>query len=624
MNQFQILQAQPLGREPGSQGGRARIGQHAPHLRFQGFVAAQRTFPRQRHELVVGRRPPEEEGQPRGQVDIVDSERLARLDAGRRLLHAEHEVRARQDGRQGGADARLEAALVLAGAVEGHERGHVALEQRPAVRLARQPGEDVAGAALAFPGRLGTTAEDALPAGRLRDSGRFVRPADHQVPKVRKQGQTVAADAGVTVRQRPFVGRHEIFHRPLGALDERRGHPLRPGAHEDRIRAHGDAFRIGNVHPLVHVQQRHPLAVDRDFELLEARDLAEEALARGGVLEDDAELVGAVRGEVVHHAHAAAGAVGRPLDPLPLGDIAGHRVGPLGGLGAWVADGQAADLVGRVHVCVEERGREQLRLGDVVEVRALGVGRQVVAGVDAQVQEVLDRPRVLGLVEPLEGAPAGVGGRARGRIHPALQFLHQRDQGVAHGPGHSGGRHHPGTQLEDHLLRGLGPRRRLLHVEPGEREVAGQKRVVVAHLAVALHHTGERGRRHPNAGGTRSDRPPGHGGTRGREAPGPPVGMGIHIGGMGNHTGRCATSPVHRGLGARKDAQVDPEKAQQSDSRDVLHRAPPVGCRRVFSRTGSCCCSGNRVTPAARSHPGRAWCADRARWPCRRSSGRCG
>jgi hypothetical protein len=49
-----------------------------------------------------------------------------------------------------------------------------------------------------------------------------------------------------------------------------------------------------------------------------------------------------------------------------------------------VAHGEAADLGRRRQVGLHQRRREQLRVGDVVEVGAPGIERQVGAGVNVQ------------------------------------------------------------------------------------------------------------------------------------------------------------------------------------------------------------------------------------------------
>ena len=107
---------------------------------------------------------------------------------------------------------------------------------------------------------------------------------------------------------------------------------------------------------------------------------------------------------------AAARAVRRALDVIPrmLRHVAGAAVGRVDRRRVAIADRHAADGAGRVEVRLEQRRRQRLRVGDVVEVRALGVERQPVAGVDVEREQIVDRARVLGAVQALEGAAAGI------------------------------------------------------------------------------------------------------------------------------------------------------------------------------------------------------------------------
>ena len=169
----------------------------------------------------------------------------------------------------------------------------------------------------------------------------------------------------------------EILVRALGAAHERRRHLVLAGADEDRLGADRRlAAAIGRRHrrQLV-VEQRDALAVHRDVDVLEAGVLA-------GV-EGHLDLVLGVGRERVLHHHAAARAVGRALDVVPrvLGHVARVGVGRVDGRRRAIAHRDAADGGGGVQVRLEQRRRQRLRVGDVVEVRALGVERQPVAGV---------------------------------------------------------------------------------------------------------------------------------------------------------------------------------------------------------------------------------------------------
>ena len=105
-----------------------------------------------------------------------------------------------------------------------------------------------------------------------------------------------------------------------------------------------------------------------------------------------------------------------------LRDVAGVRVGAIDGRGVAVADGQAADLRRGVQIRLEQRGRDRLLVGDVVEVRALLIERQPRAGIDVEVEERLDRCPIFGTIEAREDARARIG--LRGGLRSSFSLAH--------------------------------------------------------------------------------------------------------------------------------------------------------------------------------------------------------
>ena len=196
---------------------------------------------------------------------------------------------------------------------------------------------------------------------------------------------------------------------------------MRAGGNRNRLGAQVDAVRIGRAHPAIDVEQRGARTINRDLDLLRRlcgmqRGAAVAVQRSGGlVIEGHAEAVLAVRRERVQDRDAAARAVRRALDMLPLRGPPRHRVGRLARRRRGVADRETADFGGRRQVALHQRRRQQLRVGDVVEVRALRVERQVIAGVDVEREQVAHRALILRAVEALEGAAAGddIGARAR-------------------------------------------------------------------------------------------------------------------------------------------------------------------------------------------------------------------
>ena len=220
---------------------------------------------------------------------------------------------------------------------------------------------------------------------------------------MRHRGDAVG-DADLGVGQRVVDRRDQVVDRPLELLEERRGHAVRAGRHVDRRRLQHQGGRA-LVHLRVDRQQRAALAVDRHLDLLVGRRSAEQE-AVGVAVQVDAEDVVAVGREGVHHRDAAAGAERRAVDALQLRGGLRHAVVRLARLGVAVAQRQRRHLAGRAQVAFHQRRREGLRVGDVVEALADGVGRQQRGDVDVERQQVLDRAGVLGAVEALEAARA--------------------------------------------------------------------------------------------------------------------------------------------------------------------------------------------------------------------------
>ena len=168
--------------------------------------------------------------------------------------------------------------------------------------------------------------------------------------------------------------------------------------------------------PFSYCEQRHALAVDRDVDVLEARVVA--------VGERHLERVLAVGGEHVIDDHAAARAVRRALDVVPrvLRHVGLVGVGLVDRRRVLVAHRHAADVAGGVEVRLEQRRRQRLLVGDVVEVRAHRVLRQPVRRHStSMLEQVLDRARVLGAIQALERAAAGIRIGLRVRVNRRLE-----------------------------------------------------------------------------------------------------------------------------------------------------------------------------------------------------------
>ena len=302
---------------------------------------------------------------------------------------------------------------------------------------------------------------------------------------MRERGDACAA--GTAARVRPVVRANQVFVRTVDLLDERGGDLVLAGLDEDRLGAKrrlAAAVGAGDVDQLV-LHQRDALAVDRNVDVLEAGVLAR--------VERHLELVFTVGGEHVVDDHAAARAERRALDAVPrvLRHVRRIRVGRVDRRRALVADRHAADVGRRIQIRLEQRRRQRLFVGDVVEVRAHRVERQPLAGIDFEIEQVLHRARVLGTVEPLEGAAARIRIRFRVRVDGGLERADEALIRGGLGSRHARRRHHARLQLADHALGDVCVLAGLRDVERGQREAAGAilVAIVVAADAVLLDET---------------------------------------------------------------------------------------------------------------------------------------
>ena len=485
MHLVEVLQPEPLG-------GKARpeclgpgIGQHPPGLSFQFPVVLEPSALGEVDELGVGLGAPEECGHAGRQSQIADLVTLARLDVLRLPLDAEDEVGARQDGLERPTHPRLEARVTGAVVVERHQPGHVALVQGTPVGGASDLVDDPLGAGALSLGGGGPTAEDAPARLRLGNAGDVVGAADDEALQVRQGGLSRASPG--SAGQGPLRRLDQVVVGTVDAADEGGGHAALSGPDERRVGLDGRA--AAEVGPTAREgpgsQQGDGLAVDGDVDILVTR--AASALDHRG------EDVLAVGRKIMGDHDAAASAVGRALHVLPsvLRSIWRGVVGGVRGIDVGASDRQAADFAGGVQIRVEVGRGERLDIGDVVEILAHLVERKPDARIDLDSQQFADGRRVLCPIQPLEGSDTRVGMASVGFIDVLFKRLYQGKQDIRLWTRHARRRHHAGAQLADHAFRELGIVGRALDREFGERDVAGQQRVVVADLAVGAHDRGQ-------------------------------------------------------------------------------------------------------------------------------------
>ena len=267
------------------------------------------------------------------------------------------------------------------------------------------------------------------------------------------------------------------------------------------------------------LEDRDPLPVHAQLELVRL------ANGRAGeqVEQLQLDLVLGVPREVVLHRHAAARAERQAVPVLVLRQVRGDPERLAAGRHRRGSHGQAADRPRRVHVALQQRGRDLEDAGDVVEPVALVVGRHERGGVDVEGQQVADGVLVLGPIEPVERfGTTRIGTRRRHGVDLGLQEGGEGVAGADLRPRASDGRHRAGPQLADHLLPDVGVARHVAQIgrpqRDGDRSAGGQP-LVVAGDAIAVEQRlvrddrrGLRGGFLPRAGRRRGGEPrrPGH------------------------------------------------------------------------------------------------------------------
>ena len=176
----ELAQLEPLRGEVLDERGRARVGEHAPHLPLERDRLVQPARGRGGEQLVVGNAAPKKKRQARRELEIADA--VAR--AGRHTfglsLEPIEEPRIDEQARERLLDARLEIAVAPALLVEAQQRAELGAAgiHGPPIRVRRESGQDLARARNLVSSHRRGTAEDGPPARRSSYAGRSERPVD--------------------------------------------------------------------------------------------------------------------------------------------------------------------------------------------------------------------------------------------------------------------------------------------------------------------------------------------------------------------------------------------------------------------------------------------------------------
>ena len=147
------------------------------------------------------------------------------------------------------------------------------------------------------------------------------------------------------------------------------------------------------------------------------------------------------------------------------------------------SDGAPADFLRRAEIPLHER-RRHLDAGHRVEPVTRLVGGKQPAHVRLERQQIANRVRIFGSIQPVDERAPGVRRQTRGVVQCAGQRGEER---VALGGARSrytGRRHHAGADLPDHLLPHICMRRHVGKLGAIQRQAAGLQSIVVTGDAV--------------------------------------------------------------------------------------------------------------------------------------------
>jgi hypothetical protein len=375
-------------------------------------------------QLVVRDRAPQEERQPRGELDVAQPVGLAGGHRRGIALDAPDELRTGQDALQRELDAALEPAILMAAPIELHQARQIAVAQLPTEGAAAERRHDAAGTGflvgfargLVAPkpgGRRRTTRKHLPPARRIAGAGGVERSGDREAIEVRPAGHVDGVDRA--------AGERLQLPRRLGdATDPAHGDHVRP-----RLQRHAHAQAtvdfvagdggVGEVRLVIllaaEIDQQHAAAVDGELGLVGELEAAHRAEV--GAKELGADDVFAVERQRHPGQTAAEGADRHAIDLRVLRPVLPDDERLVAGNDRRIAHRQRAQPAGGVEITLEEQGRRAQQVGDVVEPVAGLVGRQERHWIDLEIEQVANGVGVLDAVEPVHHRPPRVRLRCR-------------------------------------------------------------------------------------------------------------------------------------------------------------------------------------------------------------------
>ncbi len=358
----EVPQIEPLPREVLDHRLGARVGQHPLHLSLERGGIPELAALRRREQHIVRDAAPQEEGEPRGDVEIRQRVDRAGLQIGRLGFEPEDERRAAQHEPQRELDAAFEVAVPPLVVVEREQPVELGCVEGPAISEAAEPRQDRAGARALLGGCPWTAAEDSRAAWRVGRPRRIEWAGDQQPIDVGQSGLRVRRHVAAEERFVELLGEHRRL------ADERRNHRVtsRGNSHPDAhrlVRGERLAGRLGGIllvdhHRPIRVfpanrKEADPLAVEHQLQLVLFRDPADRAGSRAP--EPHADLVLGIDGEILLDAQAAACAERQIAQVIILRQVLRRRIGRRDRGDPRAADGHPADLPRHRDVAFEQQ-----------------------------------------------------------------------------------------------------------------------------------------------------------------------------------------------------------------------------------------------------------------------------
>src|SRR5262249_48322197 len=283
---------------------------------------AQPILSRDVDQLIVRYAAPEEERQPRSELEIGNFVRLTVRHIRRHAFGADQELRARQETPQREFDTVFETPQLPAFLIKVRQRLEVLRARWTPVGAARKGRQDLLRAPL-FLSSSGRMAGEDLPKTlRVFRTLRTEWPGDSKESNDRI---ILQLGDGVVVERLPLKFLHDIEAGAIVRLEKRHADDVRAGFDRNRDIDRAVVFALhalGQSDADV-VQQFHPFAIDEKFELFTRHVGADAEILNG-------EFVLSIGREVMVNQHSAARAERQSFNVVGLADIAGRDVAGFG------------------------------------------------------------------------------------------------------------------------------------------------------------------------------------------------------------------------------------------------------------------------------------------------------